>query len=283
MSAPALIEGVIDGIPDNDYHAMTSHLSCSSARRLLAPSCPALFKYEREHGRPPKDEFDLGHAVHKEVLGVGADVELIDHTTWRTKDSRERRDAAYASGKVPMLREKYEPVKAMAAAVQAHPLAGKLLEQGSGKAEQSMFWIDQESGIPLRSRVDWVRNPVAGSRLILVDLKTSEHANPARFAKSAGDFGYHIQDSWYRMGATALGLDPDPAFLFVIVETRAPHLVSVVQLDRESKQIGEGLGRAAINTYKQCMETGEWPGFTDQQPELVSLPGWIKNQFEEYL
>ncbi|MGW9447058.1 hypothetical protein, partial [Bacillus mobilis] len=44
--------GVYDGIPEAVYHrdpVPGGSLSSSGARKLLAPSCPALFKYDQEH------------------------------------------------------------------------------------------------------------------------------------------------------------------------------------------------------------------------------------------
>lgn len=276
-----LAPGVYD-MPDAEYHGIKDALSCSGAQRLLDPSCPALFKYELEHQRPPKDAWDLGHAVHQQVLGEGPEIVVIDHDSWRSKDSQERKAAAYAEGKVPLLTKDYEPIKDIVASVRAHPLAGRLLEPGSGKAEQSLFYTDPSTGIELRGRVDWLRTGKSG-RLIIVDLKTGASANPRKFVNTAADYGYHMQRSWYQTAAKALGLDDDPAFLHVIVEVKPPYLVSVVELDGPSTRIGRGLNRAAIDLYAECVAADKWPGFTDDEPEIISLPGWYQNRFEEYL
>jgi hypothetical protein len=168
----------------------------------------------------------------------------------------------------------------MAAAVHAHPLASQLLDPSSGQAEQSLFWQDKESGIWCRCRVDWLRHKIEGRRLIAVDFKTAASAHPERFAKSAMDYGYAMQASWYMDGIRSVGLDDDPAFVFVIVEKDPPHLVSVVELDPPSLSVGMNLNRIARLIYRDCLKTGQWPGYS-QEVEQVSLPAWFLRQHGE--
>jgi hypothetical protein len=279
MTATVALAGVVDGMPDVEYHAHPA-LSCSGARKLLPPSCPALFRWEQDHPRESTKAFDAGHAAHQLVLGTGPEIVVIEHDDWRTKDAKERRDAAYAAGQVPLLTKEYEPIKAMAAALRAHPVASKLLDPGRGRPEQSLFWTDRKSGVPLRARLDFLPHVVSGRRLLLADYKTALSADPVEFKRSAANYGYHQQDSWYSDAARALGLDPDPAFLFVVQMKSPPYLVTVVELDEQAKRIGRQLNRHAINTFQQCTAQGRWPGFSDEV-ELVSLPAWYVRKYEE--
>ncbi|MGH3990894.1 MAG: hypothetical protein ACRDSN_00345, partial [Pseudonocardiaceae bacterium] len=141
--------GVYD-LPAEVYHAdpvAGGSLSSSGARRLLPPSCPALFQHALTNGEVHRAVFDLGHAAHTLALGVGAPLAAIDADDWRTKAAREARDAAYAAGTVPLLRAEHEQVQAMAAALIEHPIAGALLRPGGGDAEQTLVWRDEETGV----------------------------------------------------------------------------------------------------------------------------------------
>src|SRR2546421_646443 len=93
MSAPTIDvttitePGLYEDLSVETYHAdpvPVGSLSSSGARKLLPPGCPALFAYEREHPPEPTATFDLGHAAHKMVLGVGPEVVKIDADNWRT-------------------------------------------------------------------------------------------------------------------------------------------------------------------------------------------------------
>ncbi|NIL77662.1 PD-(D/E)XK nuclease-like domain-containing protein [Rhodococcus sp. B10] len=271
--------GQYDGIPDSEYHRDKGSLSSSGARKLLPPSCPAIFKWERDHPPESNDNFDLGHAAHTLVLGEGAEIVSLEFDSWSTKASKEKRDEARAEGKTPLLEKDFRKVHEMAAALRSHPLANILFHEGV--AERSMYYEDPETGVMLRARPDWL--PVhSRSRLIITDYKTAASANPAKFAKSAAEYGYHIQDPWYRDAAIALGLDDDPAFVFVVQEKSAPYTVSVIELDQDAVNLGRRLSRAAIDIYAKCHANDDWPGWGDDVHQ-VSLPSWAFYQSEEFL
>src|SRR6185437_1970763 len=153
-----------------------------------------------------------------------------------TNAAKAIRDEARAAGKIPMLEPDCERVRDMADAIRRHPMANALLNPEYGHAEQSLFWVDPESGILLRARFDVLRDKVPG-RLYIPDYKTADSANPEAFARSAANFGYSQQDAWYSDGAKALGYE-DPVLVFVVQEREPPYLVSVVELDKESRAVG---------------------------------------------
>lgn len=283
--APVVVEapGVYPDIPDLDYHAdpvPEGSLSCSGAKRLLPPSCPALFKHERDNGRPDKRQFDFGHAAHKLVLGVGLELAVIPGERWDTKAAKEAVAAARARGAVPVKEHEFATVQAMAAALRAHPIASVLLADGAGTPEASLFWRDPQTGVMRRGRVDWLPNARPDGRLIIPDYKTSVTANPAAFGRAAIDYGYCQQAPWYVDGAQALDLaGDDAAFVFIVQEKTAPYLVSVVELDSLALRIGRHRNRKALDLFVQCMTTDTWPGYSDDV-ELVSVPGWAQREYE---
>ncbi len=273
--------GVYDGMPDDIYHSDPvpgGSLSASGARRLLPPSCPALFKYERDHGRPPKREFDFGHAAHREVLGVGLDVHVVGAPDWRTKAARDEAAEARDAGKVPLLAAEYDQVKEMAKALREHPVARALFDPDHGKPEQSLFWTDERTGIWRRARLDWLRKR-DGRRMVLADYKSARSAAPDDLQRAIHSYGYHQQAAQYLDGAKALGLaGDDAAFVFVCQQKTAPYLVSVVQLDLVALQVGRFLNKQAIDIYAECTRTGRWPSWSDDV-EVLPLPAYVERQF----
>jgi hypothetical protein len=270
-------------ITDTEYFAdpVGGSLSASGARQLLPPHCPAVYHYERTHPRESTTVFDIGHAAHSLILGAGAGISPVDADDWRTKAAKDQRDEIRASGRVPLLTADYEHVQGMAAAVRDHPVAADLLDPDTGAPEQSLFWVDDETGIWRRARLDWLPHPTR-DRMIIVDYKTAASADPDAFAKAAANYGYHQQDAWYRDAVTALDLDDNPAFVFVVQEKTPPYLVSVIELDSTALRIGRGRNRRAIDIYTECTTTGIWPGYGDDVT-LVALPTWYERTNEEYL
>jgi PDDEXK-like domain of unknown function (DUF3799) len=268
-------------IPNDTYHQHPA-LSSSGARKLLPPSCPALFKWEQDHPTY-KRIFDFGSAAHKMVLGDPlAELVIVDADNWRRKADQTTRDQARGDGLLPILRCDFNEIEAMAAAIRAHPIARQLLNPDSGKPEQSLFWTDAPTGVELRARFDWLPYPVDGRRMIIPDYKTTGYADTGRFVKSAMNLGYHQQHAWYCDAIIASGLDPDPALVFIVQERDAPYLVNVIQLDSRAEQIGRHLNQQAIDVFKTCTETGEWPGYSTGV-EQAGLPTYYTNQFQEIL
>lgn len=286
MTAAVEVEApkVVDGLSAEAYHADKTSISSSGLRALLAPGCPAQFKYDRDHPPAPKREFDLGNAVHAEVLGEGHDIVEVDFPNYLKGDARAVRDAAYAAGKVPLLPKEKQQVDDMAAAIRQHPLAGPLFAPGSGIAERSLYWTDPATGVRCRVRPDWLKQ-LPGMTLA-VDLKTTKDANPEAVSRAIRDYSYHQQDAFYTDGIWAALQPEDVRFVFVFQSKTAPYLVTVRELADQDRDIGRARNERALRIYKECESTGIWPDWTGPVTEIpqIGMPTWeTLRQAEEYL
>lgn len=275
--APITEPGIYD-MTNEVYHSHRYALSSSGARKLLPPSCPAIFRYEQDTPQPVKKVWDIGNAAHKLVLGNGPTLVQIDAEEWRTNKVKDEVADVRAAGNIPLKPSEHQQVHDMADALRRHPVASLLFDPERGTPEQSLFWRDDRTGVMRRARLDWLPNPRTG-RLIIPDYKTCRSANPEKLAKDIDEYGYHQQDDTYRSGAQALGIaNDDAAFVFVCQEKTAPYLVTVVELNPMALRVARDLNRQAIETYRICCETGRWPGYSDEI-ELISLPAWAENRY----
>ena len=268
-------DGIYDGISETTYHADRESLSSSGARKLLPPSTPEIF---HDAIRNPRysDAFDVGHAAHAQVLGVGGEIVVVDAPDWRTKAAREQRDQAHAEGKTPLLEATAMEVMAMAAAVRMHPLASAVL--AAGMPELSGYWHDQTTGARLRYRPDWLTTHQG--RVLCVDYKTSTTADPTTFARKAADYGYHQQAAWYLDGLAANGIADDAEFWFIAQSKARPYPVTVLRYDAEAIAAGRTVNRQAIDLYARCRETGQWPGYPEHV-HTIALPPWHNHHHAE--
>jgi hypothetical protein len=255
--------GIYDGIPNEVYHADPvpgGSLSVSGAKLLLSPSTPAHYRH-RMANPEHKDIFDYGTAAHSIILeGDESRLVVVDKPDWRTKEAQEAKAAAHAKGKTPLLTKDLDQVREMAEVQKAHAVAGKLFL--NGKPEQSAFWPDPQTGVWRRARFDWLPPITPGKRLIIPDYKTAVSADAQKFAKSAADFRYHMQDPWYLDAILDMGLATDVAFVFVVQEKTAPYAVNVIELSPQYRALGRDLNRRAIETYAHCKATNTWPAYT---------------------
>lgn len=280
MTAPAVLsvvteQCVVDGMAEDTYHldpVPGGSLSSTGAREIL--NCPARFAWNQEHGREDTKSFDLGKVAHALILGTGAQYQALPYTDWTTKRAQQDRKDARAAGLTPLTLPELAQAEAMAAAFRASP-AGALLTP-DGLPERSLFWIDDETGVWCRARVDWA------NALTYLDLKTTADAHPGHLGKSVADFGYHVQEAFYERGIRALNLADGraPEFLFAFVEKKQPHFVTTAVLDAEARSIGDELVSRALRRYAECQRTGVWPGYPTDIV-TVSLPRWATYLPEE--
>lgn len=266
---------IVNDMPEAEYHARPE-LSSTGARLLL--DSPARFHYAQTHPQAHKNAFDLGSAVHSKVLGVGAysivipEELLATNGAASTKAAKDFMEQARSEGLIPIKAEVGNSVDAMVEAVLAHPTAKALFEQ-EGQAEASVFATDPVTGIEVRARFDYLAP-------ICVDLKTTaKDGSAAGFAKTVANFGYDVQRGHY-LPTLEFATGERREMVFVVVETDAPHLVAVHQLDRDFVEMGEKKAQRARELFAECTASGIWPGYpTDVQ--LIIPPMYAVYDFQD--
>lgn len=271
---------IVCGLPEERYHEHPA-LSSTGARRLLPPSTPAQFDWERRNPTEPTEAMVEGKAVHRLLLGTGSDIELADYPDFRSAEARAWRDDVKADGRVPMLKNgnQWATVQAMRDSLHAHPAFRNLFNPNRGDSEVSLFWTDPETGIDCRARFDFLPHAVDGRRLVIPDLKKSEDVDPAGFARHCARYGYPQQAAWYVDAAKALDLDPAPAFVFVAISPNPPYLPAIHELTPDDLAAGASRNAVARRIFARCTETGHWPGW--ERVNRIQMPTYWRIETEE--
>lgn len=268
--------GFHGGVDELEYHAHRSSLSHSGAKLILRS--PAHYHWALDHPAY-KDVFDFGSAAHARVLGVGSEIVVHEYdaekvkspkstNAWKVEQAEVRK-----RGGVLLLPDEYAVVGAMADQLASHRLAMRLLSEG--QPEVSAFAPDEETGVLRRSRFDWL-----GAN-ILTDYKTAVSSEPSAFVRAAANYGYHSQHAWYLDLAGDLG-HPAQAFAFIVQEKEPPYVVTVIELPTDLVDVGRVRNRIALQRYRDCVESGHWPGYvSDDDFARPSAPTWALRT-EEY-
>lgn len=264
---------IIHDLEERLYH-QRPELSSTGARRIL--DSPARYRYWANHPQAPKASFDLGHAAHAKILGVGANIIIYpdEHLTPSGNVSTKAATVTWemeqrALGFVPIGAADARRVDRMAEAVLADPDAREILETITGR-EVSI--ITEVEGVPSKARFD----VYDGARA--ADLKTATDASPRGFNTSVGRYGYHIQEQWYADAHHAETGAFLSEFKFIVVETRPPHLVGVYDLDFMWEDLAKTKTKQARELWLRCTETGVWPGYP---PATLTPPTWAVYENEE--
>ena len=260
---------------DEQYHSRPE-LSSTGARSLLPEfkGSPARYMWDRTHPRSTK-AYDIGHAVHAKVLGTGLQAiaypeELLaSNGAASTKAAKDWAVETREAGFVPMKAVEVNVIAKITEAVLANPDARKVLELPH--RETSIFSTSPE-GVPVRARFDIYGDTNAA------DLKTTTDASARGFGRHVIEYGYFVQEAWYRdVHRYETGVELE-SFKFVTVETSGPYQVAVHELDIMYRDIGTKLARQARDVYQRCIETQTWPGV---QGELLAPPTWLVYEHDE--
>lgn len=287
--------GVYSGIDLEIYHKNTKLLDgpsiSKSALKWLTPDqggSPKAFwgrwAYNPKHFVPKtSDALDFGKATHALLLGdeVFADKFAIrpeKWSDWRTNDAKAWREAMIKLGRTVITSEQFETIQRIHADASQHPL----VRQGilNGRIERSMFWKDPETEIWLKSRPDAVPNADG----VFADLKTTSSFAEDFLERQLHDAGYYLQAAMTRMVCRGLGI-PFETFAFVYVLNDDVPDTTVVEINELDIERGERVIRWALDTIRQCLDTGTWPGarpFSDGNRTIQMKP-WSKTKIDQFL
>ncbi|MDF2554169.1 MAG: hypothetical protein K0R60_64 [Microbacterium sp.] len=257
---------LVEAMPEEEYHAHPA-LSASGMKQLLRSP---LHYLQSRSVRVEKRAFDVGHAAHALVLGVGAPIEQIDATLLsdgeaiRSNAAKENVERIRSEGKVPLKPKDYIAVTAMAESILRNPKARAILELPR-RTEVSLFAIDPETGVPLRGRLDGL----AGA--LPFDVKTTPDVREFKLRAVIQDFGYDVQGEVYRLLVRlVLGVEAEPVRL-IFVEKEAPYEVRVVELGEKWQAGGYARMRYAIELFQSCVEFDVWPGADDEEGPVAEI------------
>ena len=220
---------------------------------------------------PPTEAMLLGSALHTRVLEphlFDDEYAVAPHCDRRTKEGKMiwADFEEGAQGKTLLKAEDALRITGMAEAVRSHKAARFLLTM-PGKAEQSYFWTDDETGEKCKCRPDWH----SADGKIIVDVKTTEDASPGKFLRSSVlGWRYHVQQAFYMQG-----LPEAEVFLFVCVEKKPPFATVVYSLPPQLAERGLEEARADLRQVAECRAANHWPSYSDEIKELP-LPRWLE-------
>lgn len=202
---------------------------------------------------------DLGQVLHGMLLeGVDRSTVVIADS-WRTKKAQEERDLIVTAKRIPLLTHQHDQcvamIEAAAGFLKQTPFA-RYFAGGEAKAEQTVIWKDDHH-VWCRSRLDLLTDP----RHIVFDYKSTGLKSPAEFIRKMPEHGYHTQSAFYRRGLSKLG-HPGARFLFLVQETEEPFMCYFVENDEGMDELANSRIRRALALWKQCTESGVWPGYS---------------------
>lgn len=260
--------GIYD-ISNNEYH---SSPGISRSGIMLLKRSPKHFwhKYINPLREPEKSTAakTFGNAVHTAILEPHLFFDqycIIPKLDKRTTKGKEKFATFSAAniGKIILTEEEYSEIQKISHSINKTEIPQQLVE--GAKYEKSIYWTDKETGILCKSRPDiWHTN-------MIVDLKTTADASFHAFQRDLYSYGYHIQAAMIREGIREIMGKDMSNFIFLAIEKEEPFVPAIYQLDESALDRGRDALKCHLQTYKECLEKNEWPGYPI---ERISLPAY---------
>lgn len=249
--------GYYPDMPDDEYFAANAVSNSMLKRFHEAPAKTFI-------GKETTTAMQLGTLTHCVILEpeevekrfIVTDLERRGTKAWEAEEQA-------AQGKEMVKRDDWNAAMAMRDALAVNPDVQAVMKPGAYNVEEAMFWEmpvtladGREVLVRCRAKMDFRRTdiPVAG------DVKTTTNAGNFKLKRTMGEMKYPWQNAFYDMGNAALG-NPLDHFVFVVIETEAPHLSRVVELAQEQLVEAHKNMRTLLTAYAECLVANRWPGY----------------------
>ena len=269
--------GIYPTLDIEEYHGHRESISRSAL--MMFNECPRMYwAHYINPNRPPKNVTDamiFGNAYHTLILEPHEFEKryVIEPERVYLKDvGRELYDVYKAecealehSDKIVLSQVDWYNLQEMRAVLMADEDARELL--AGAVVEQSYFWVDEGSGLLVKSRPD------ALHANMIVDLKTIDSAAPGEYQRPMMNGWYHVQGSMVRDARRALEGRNVNNVINIAQEKKYPYLVGIKIIDEKALDAGELLYKQKLKELKSCIDDNIWNGY---EIETVSLPRWAE-------
>jgi hypothetical protein len=171
----------------------------------------------------------------------------------------------------------------MVEAVYAHPSVALMRQHGG--CEVSIVW--ERDGLPCKARLDKY-SPDAkyvdeNGKEHIVDVildvkKCAAYAiDEESLKKSVATYYWDQQAYYYRDGLYRL-TGKRALMYWIFIEDGPPFDVCPAQVTPAQFEVGRCRAESALQTYRHCLETGEWPGVSPGIKQLEPV-GWLAKRY----
>lgn len=263
---------LISNMPNDVYHSWPDSTS-KSALDLIDRS-PSHYYFQAK--REPTRAMAIGTAVHTALL----EPERFHDEYVLLKHVKDRRASEYKEAikthneELVLVSTEADNVAGMQESVYAHRQAKELLT-AEGYREVSLFVNDPVTGVLVRCRYDLLL--IDGT---IVDVKKTQDARPEEFSKSIMNYRYHVQAALYSDALEWATGKQTEAFKFIAVEEKAPNATMVYKVDYTAMEEGRKEYRRNLDTYAECVKSGHWPAYENNDDDVIGLPDRKIRQIE---
>lgn len=162
-------------------------------------------------------------------------------------------------------------IQGMAERLSKNQVAVDLLR---GRIERSIVTKDAATGAWVKSRPDSIP-----ADTVIADLKTCTDASQLAVGRSIINYGYLQQMALAITSLEEVGQKQVKEAVLLFVETTYPYAFNIKPLDNSDIYTAMRLNRRALDTFAECVRSGDWPSYADSTLTW-SAPQWWSDRHE---
>lgn len=223
---------------------------------------PMHFRYAMDNPEEPTPALIFGRAAHKYILEPETffdEFEVIPKVDRRTKAGKQIMEAfeQMNSGKTLIADADMQTIMAMRKALLLNPDAREIIN-GEIRTEEAFTWTDPRTGEVCKVKADIITEQ--NGQPLIVDYKTTASCADRAFERSARQYGYDFQAGMYTEGIDLCTMERHE-FVFIAQEKTPPYAARVYFCDPSFVERGIRIFHDLLETYHECKQTNEWPGY----------------------
>jgi hypothetical protein len=233
---------------------------------------------------PPEEDpdaeskFDIGRIGHSLLLGKGQGIaEILSYTkdgeissSKNTKAWKEQSAEARALGKVPLSPAEAKRVRFMVELTRARLVMSLGFDPFVDPAQNERTMIWREGSIWCRAKADCLDFE---NKTIWDPKFTAGFADPKPWATVQDRQNMIALRAAHYLAGTRKLIGPGWHYRFVVVETRRPFALSIVELDGGWLETGNDQRVTAVNHWAHCLALDSWRGWA-KGVVTVEAPPW---------
>lgn len=265
-------------VTNEDYHDGPGW-SSSQLKLALRSPMHALVK------RPMTEALACGQALHDAVLSPEVfAIGYVTEPTWvhraNTPEGRRERDIwreclgeiNYGSERKSINAAEGRMIESVVRSLAESKTYRRIVT--GAQHELAAYWTDEQTQLLCKAKADiWNGATVA-------DIKSTQDASPASFAKAIVRYDYHLSAALYVDGFTQALRFPVSSFVFIAIEKMLPYGCAFYELDADGLAAGRRAYRTALANIADAMTMPNRACYPDEI-RAINLPGYVKNKYED--
>ena len=241
----------------------------SKSKLVEFEKAPAKARHGEKAETPAMAKGSLLHCAVLEPDALETRYHVTDLKVFDSRHKAYQEELKQAGNRQMVKRPDYEEALRMRDGLHSQRIARELLAPGLA-TEQSVYWVDPDTGLRCRCRPDGAREDMQA----LVDIKRTGDASRFSFERIFWRLRYHWQDAMYSDGWELAGGWPVKGFVFLAFEAEPPYLVAAYETPRDALEAGRDDVRRLMARWAECERSGIWGGYPDTL-QTLEAPHWV--------